>query len=131
MARKEAREFAMQAIFQMEVQSDFTSPDIEKYLTREELGEQKSYVKQLLTLISSNIETIDQVINHNSQGWPTTRMAKADLAIVRLAVGEILFMDEVPNAVAINEAVNMAKRYGTEQSPKFINAVLGKIGTAS
>ena len=58
-------------------------------------------------------------------------MAKADLAIVRLAVGEILFMDEVPNAVAINEAVNMAKRYGTEQSPKFINAVLGKIGTAS
>ena len=131
MARKEAREFAMQSIFQMEVQSDFTSPDIENYLTREELGEQKSYVKQLLTLISSNIETIDQVINHNSQGWPTTRMAKADLAIVRLAVGEILFMDEVPNAVAINEAVNMAKRYGTEQSPKFINAVLGKIGTAS
>ena len=131
MARKEAREFAMQSIFQMEVQSDFTSPDIEKYLTREELGEQKSYVKQLLTLISSNIETIDQVINHNSQGWPTTRMAKADLAIVSLAVGEIIFMDEVPNAVAINEAVNMAKRYGTEQSPKFINAVLGKIGTAS
>ena len=54
-------------------------------------------------------------------------MSKPDLAIIRVAVGEILFADDVPKAVAINEAVNLSKNYGTEQSPKFVNAVLGKI----
>ena len=54
-------------------------------------------------------------------------MAKPDLAISRVAAAEILYADDVPQAVAINEAVNLSKLYGTEQSPKFINAVLGKI----
>ena len=54
-------------------------------------------------------------------------MSKTDLALIRVAVGEILFADDVPAAVAINEAVNLAKDYGTEQSPKFVNGVLAKV----
>ena len=127
MIRKEAREYTMQALFQMEVQQDFEAPDMEKYLSREELGKQKSYVRDLLTAICRNIEQINETIDRCSEGWPVSRMTKMDLAIIRLAVGEILFMDDIPAAVSINEVVELARKYGTDQSPKFVNAVLGKI----
>ncbi|MDD6816527.1 MAG: transcription antitermination factor NusB [Firmicutes bacterium] len=127
MNRKEAREYAMQALFQMEAQQDFEAPDMEKYLSREELGKQKQYVKELLTAICENISRVNDTIDSCSEGWPVSRMTKMDLAIIRLAVGEILFMDDIPAAVSINEAVELARTYGTDQSPKFVNAVLGKI----
>ena len=114
----------MQAVFQMEAQNDFENPDMEQYLSRKSLGGQKMYVETLLKTVASNIEKIDETINANSEGWPTVRMAKVDLAIVRVATAEILFMEEVPAAVAINEAVNMAKVFGTDQSAKFINGIL-------
>ena len=127
MNRKEAREYVMQAVFQMEAQNDFENPDMEQYLSRKSLGGQKLYVETLLKTVASNIEKIDETINANSEGWPTVRMAKVDLAIVRVATAEILFMEEVPAAVAINEAVNMAKVFGTDQSAKFINGILAKV----
>lgn len=127
MNRKEAREYVMQAVFQMEAQNDFENPDMEQYLSRKSLGGQKMYVETLLKTVASNIEKIDETINANSEGWPTVRMAKVDLAIVRVATAEILFMEEVPAAVAINEAVNMAKVFGTDQSAKFINGILAKV----
>ena len=67
------------------------------------------------------------MIDSASEGWNASRMAKPDLAIIRVAVGEMLSSDDVPRAVAINEAVNLAKDYGTDRSPKFVNAVLAKI----
>lgn len=128
MTRKEARELAMQILFQMEAQEDFSAPDIDKYLQQKELGNQKAYLNSLLKEVSSHIEEIDEAINKNSRGWPTSRMAKTDLAVARLAVGEILFLEEIPRPVSINEAVNLAKEYGTETSAGFINAVLSRIG---
>lgn len=128
MTRKDARELAMQILFQMEAQGDFAAPDIDKYLSQKELGNQTTYLRTLLTQISSHIEEIDGKINERSRGWPTCRMAKMDLAVVRLAAGEILFLEDVPKAVSINEAVNLAKLYGTETSPGFVNAILGRIG---
>lgn len=127
MVRKEAREFAMQTLFQIDVHKDFEQCDIEKYMGDKKLGNQKHYVNSLLTQICSNIDVIDAKINQCSESWPASRMAKTDLAITRIAVGEILFIEDVPKAVAINEAVNLAKDYGTETSPKFINAILGKV----
>ena len=127
MNRKEAREYTMQALFQMEVQQDFAAPDMERYLSREELGKQKEYVEELLTAICRNIDRVNDTIDRCSEGWPVSRMTKMDLAIIRLAVGEILFLEDIPAAVSINEAVELARKYGTDQSPKFVNAVLGKI----
>ena len=127
MNRKQAREFVMQTMFQIEVHKDFDKPDFDSYLAECNGGNQKEYIKSLLSSICGNIEKIDGMIDAASEGWPSSRMAKPDLAIIRVAVGEILFADDVPTAVAINEAVNLAKDYGTEQSPKFVNAVLGKI----
>ena len=116
-----------QTIFQIEVHKDFDKPDFDSYLAECDCGNQKEYITSLLSSICRNIEKIDGMIDSSSEGWPSSRMAKPDLAIIRVAVGEILFADDVPTAVAINEAVNLAKDYGTEQSPKFVNAVLGKI----
>ena len=127
MARKEAREFAMQTLFQIDVHKDFDNPDIEKYMNGKKLGNQQEYVKTLLTEICANIALVDEKINSCSENWPTSRMAKTDLAITRIAVGEILFLEDVPAAVAINEAVNLAKDYGTDTSAGFINAILGKM----
>lgn len=127
MARKDAREFAMQTLFQIDVQKDFENPDLEKYIGDKKLGGQKEYVHNLLTQICANISSIDEMINRCSESWPTARMAKTDLAIARIAVGEILYAEDVPRPVAINEAVNLAKIYGTDTSAGFINAILGKI----
>lgn len=127
MKRKEAREFIMQCAFQMETQHDFETPDIEKYLSRTELGDQRTYAEKVLTSIARNIERIDTIIDNCSVGWPHWRMAKVDLAITRVAVAEMLYCEDLPKAVSINEAVNLAKIYGTDQSPKFVNGILGKV----
>lgn len=127
MNRREARELLMKCIFQMEVQKEFTKENAEKFLKDKVTKQQDSYIEKILDTLCSNIEAIDEVLNKNSRGWPVSRMAKADLAIARLAVCEILYIDDVPKAVAINEAVEIAKIYGSEQSPKFINAILKNI----
>ena len=72
------------------------------------------------------MKEIDAEINEKSTGWKTSRMGKVDLSIIRLAVYEIRFDEEVPEKVAINEAVELAKKFGTDESPAFINGVLAK-----
>ncbi len=125
--RRDARELLMQTIFQMEAQKELDPLQLEKYLEGKKLGTQTSYVHTVLKSMLEHIEEIDSKINDASDGWATSRMSKPDLAICRVAVSEMLYAEDVPRAVAINEAVNLSKLYGTEQSPKFINAVLGKV----
>lgn len=126
-SRKEAREFAMQTIFQMDAQKELKASELEKYLDGRTFGSHTAYIRKVLGRLLENIEHVDAVINEIDSGWSTVRMARPDVAIIRIAVSEMLYMDDVPNAVAINEAVSLSKLYGTEQSPKFVNAVLGKI----
>ncbi len=127
MSRKEAREIAFKILYQLEVLNDFENPDIEKYIKDVKLGDQEEYVKTLIANIRVNKEKIDTMINDNSKGWPLPRIAKIDLTLLRVAIAESLYIDDVPTKVAINEAIELAKRYSDERSPKFINAVLGKI----
>ena len=77
--------------------------------------------------IAEKKEELDERINAVSVGWKTNRMNRTDLAILRLAVYEILFDDDIPDKVAINEAVELAKQYGEDESYSFINGVLGQI----
>ncbi len=67
------------------------------------------------------------MVNQVAQGWKTTRMGKADLTLIRLAVHEMKFEEDVPEGVAINEAVELAKTYGSDDSPSFVNGVLAKL----
>ena len=88
---------------------------------------EKEYIRTKYAAIAEKVEMIDEKINASVTGWKTSRMGKVDLTILRLAVYEIEWDEEVPRGVAINEAVELAKRYGGEESPSFINGVLGKI----
>ncbi len=131
MNRIKAREMAMQAIFQMEAQHNWNIEEIIKDVKNtnihEALEEQEKYVVTLLTNMCENKQNIDDIINEKSEGWPINRMGKADLAIIRMAITEILYLEDIPRAISINEAVNLAKVFGTDKSPAFINSVLGKI----
>ena len=126
MKRREAREYVMSIAFQIDAVHDWDS-DPEKYISREDTAGQTEYVENIVNKVVSERDSIDSLINEVSDGWTTGRMAKADLAIIRVAVAEILYQDDVPKAVAINEAVELAKKYGTGDSAGFINAILGKI----
>ena len=81
--------------------------------------------------VAGHIAEIDELINQYAKGWKTTRMNKVDLAILRLAVYEMKWDEEVPVGVAINEAVELAKRFSGGDSPSFINGVLGKIARSA
>jgi N utilization substance protein B len=76
--------------------------------------------------IAGKLPEIDRMINEKTQGWDTGRMAKVDLTIIRLAAFEICFDDDIPTGVAINEAVELAKKYGQDGSASFVNGVLAK-----
>lgn len=128
MSRKEARELLMQLLYQMELLDDHSEETKDAYLEKnfKEKGH-RDYAVQLLNLVLANKDEVDAKINENSNKWSTSRMPKVDVAILRLAVVELLYMDDIPDAVAINEAVDMAKKYGTDESKAFINGILGKI----
>ena len=76
--------------------------------------------------IEGKLSELDRMLNEKATGWTTARMGKVDLAILRLALYEILYDDKVPASVAINEAVEIAKKFGQDESPSFINGILAK-----
>lgn len=128
MRRKTAREIAMQLIFQMLIQDDYSNEMIAKLLQKiSEENEQLSYIKNIVLRFTQNMQEIDSLIEVNSPDWKLNRMAKVDLAILRVAVTEILYLDDIPESVSINEAVEIAKKFSTEESGSFINGILGSI----
>lgn len=128
MTRKEAREYCFKLIFEYEFQKN----DVEtmfSYFTENELslGNQEAYVQSLLGIVHAHISEIDEVIEKNIKGWRISRLPKVTLAILRVATGEILFMDDIPDSIAINEAVELAKTYCDEKNGKFVNGVLSSV----
>lgn len=101
------------------------------HLFTEELEELKEadflYINNKCNEIFDKIPEIDEIVNEVVKGWKTSRMGKVDLSIIRLAVYEMKFEEEVPVKVAINEAVELAKMYGTDDSASFVNGVLAKL----
>lgn len=128
MSRKEARELLMQLLYQMELMNDHSTETKDAYLEKnfKEKGH-KDYAAQLLELVLSKKDEVDAKINEHSNKWTTSRMPKVDVAILRLATVELLYMEDIPDAVAINEAVDMAKKYSADESKAFINGILGNI----
>ena len=130
MTRREIREQVLKMLFRVE------------FYNQEEMSEQialceddacswkekdKTYIFEKVEKISEKLEEIDAKINEVSEGWKTGRMGKVDLTLIRLAVYEMLYEEDVPAKVAINEAVELAKQYGTDNSPSFVNGVLAKL----
>lgn len=89
------------------------------------------FANDIVNGVQNNLEAIDATIQDAAVGWTVNRMPKVDLSILRIAVYEICFSKSVPPAVAVNEAVELAKVFCDEHSPKFINGLLGKVVRAS
>ncbi len=130
MKRSEMREQVFKQLFLMDFyeKEDF---DEQCHLYLENQEEMSEEDQQKLCAraqaVAEKTEELDQKINEVSVGWKTSRMNRTDLAILRLAAYEILFDDDIPDKVAINEAVELAKQYGEDESYSFINGVLGQI----
>ena len=91
---------------------------------------EKEYIQKKYEAVVSHVPEIDALINERARDWKTARMNKADLAVLRLAVYELKWDDEIPTGVAINEAVELARKFGGDASPSFVNGILGKLAEA-
>lgn len=128
--RRLQREHIFKLIFSYEfdVKEDFIE-HMNYYLEDIETDDQESlkYIKEKSLKIVDIIDDIDIRINEKTKDWTTERIGKVEVAIIRLAVYEVFYDDEVPNSVAINEAIEIAKKYGGDSAPSFVNGVLANI----
>lgn len=130
MRRSEAREHIFKMVFGLEFNEREEMPEqVKLYFEQMDQAEDKDkeYIRQKAWAIADHKDEIDALINEHASGWKTTRMNKVDLTLLRLAVYEMKWDDDVPVSVAINEAVELAKRFGGEESPSFVNGVLAKL----
>ena len=131
MSRHKLREQVFKLLFriefndsvEMEEQKElfFTTSDIE---TTEE---ESRYIEEKYQAVVDKLDKIDELISSNAKGWSIDRMSKVDLTILRLGVYEMIFDDTIPEDVALNEAIELAKEFGQDQSYSFINGVLAKL----
>lgn len=129
MSRRELREQIFKLLFRVEFNSLEDMAEQEKFFFEEEDAAKEAdaeYVSDKYNKIQQRLAEIDAMLNEKATGWDTARMSKVDLAILRLAVYEILYDDSVPTGVAINEAVELAKKFGQDASSSFVNGILAK-----
>ena len=130
MSRRELREQIFKLIFRAEFYDKEELPEQEKLVFEDyELNmkpEDETYISEKSNKILEKLDEIDGMINQEAKGWTTERMGKIELTILRLAIYEIKFDEDVPAGVAINEAVEIAKKFGQEESAGFVNGVLAK-----
>jgi len=129
MSRKTAREVAMKIAFSQLLGGENSH---ESVLEQSGIAEQPTkedflYSEQIVQGIHENLEQIDAWIAASAIGWEIERMAKVDLCILRIAVYEMFFCEDIPCSVSINEAVELAKRFGGDRSSAYINGILGTL----
>ena len=129
MTRRALREQVFKMLFRVEFH-DAEEMKEQAVLFEEEEScseKDKEYITKKFENIVEKITEIDAAVNEVAKGWKTTRMGKVDLTIIRLAVYEMKYEEDIPVKVAINEAVELAKQYGADDSPAFVNGILAKL----
>lgn len=130
MSRKTAREEAMKILYEMEITKSSPDEILNNYFENLEkpIGdEERKYITEAVNGVSGKKAEIDSYISKYLKGWNISRIAKVDLAIMRIAVYEMMDRKDVPGAVAVNEAVEIAKKYSDNNSPSYINGVLANV----
>jgi len=127
-ARRKARALALQALYEIDSVGHKTEEVVTRLLANEALPEEDAaFTRELVSGVIQNKEKIDQNIRHFAPAWPIEQIPVIDRNILRLAIFELLFDNKAPVKVAINEAVELAKKFGSDSSPKFVNGVLGSV----
>ena len=127
--RTKARECALQILYQVDITGqDFNEALSDFWATKGKFdGAVREFTRELVSLTVANLQRIDAVITGYAANWQMRRMAIVDRNILRLAACELLFMDDIPFKVTINEAVELAKKFADQESSKFVNGILDKI----
>ena len=130
MSRTELREHIFRMLFRVEFNSAEEMKEQEQFNfeeLEEATGKDQEYILNKYRAIDEKKEEIDKLLNEVTEGWKTSRMNRVDLTILRLATYEIKWDEDVPTGVAINEAVELAKKYSSDDGPAFVNGVLAKV----
>ena len=135
MNRKLSREIAMKILFQNSINDIPVSEilhEMDAYFDDINLDDlDMKYIEEILTGVNNNINTIDETIEKSSDNWKINRISKINLAILRISVFEILYYEEVPAKVSINEAIELCRTYSDDKSVPFVNALLDRIYKSS
>lgn len=132
MGRRASREMAMKLLYQLEIQKDDREAQKERFFEENPLApNDKTYVNDVIDGVFANKEAISNLIEKHSRGWKISRISKIDLSIMRLSIYEICYRNDIPYNVSVNEAVELAKRYSSEEAGSFINGILSKISASS
>ena len=125
--RRRAREAALKALYEIEYRK-ISFQELGRHLDEEEAGnaELTSFLQNLLSTFFTHKKDVDAAIEKKSEHWKLSRMSLVDRNILRLGITEILFLPDIPKSVTINEYLEIAKRYGTEDSSGFVNGILDK-----
>lgn len=131
MSRRSARKNAFYLLFQMDfsIESEFWKVKEVFFNETDDViaEEDKEFIIKEVEGVKEHISEIDELIANAAKGWTIDRMSKVDLAILRLAIYEMKYSDETPVSVAVNEAVELAKKFSSDQAPAFVNGILGKL----
>ncbi|MEW6583988.1 MAG: transcription antitermination factor NusB [Nitrospirota bacterium] len=129
MKRRKAREYALQLLFQMDFTGKhYDKQDVDEFWSdKKETGEVRAFADELVKGTLDNCEEIDRVIEKITENWILKRMAAVDRNILRFAAYEILYRKDIPSAVTINEALEIAKKFSSSESASFLNGVLDKL----
>ncbi|MDO7905162.1 transcription antitermination factor NusB [Paenibacillus sp. JX-17] len=138
MKRRLAREIAVQSLYQMEMNEVGAAEAVEMLLTEaaedneaeiviKDVPAMRSYVLELVQGTSEHKEAIDGLLTDYLKGWQMSRLSRVDRQILRMGAFEMIFREDVPAKVAVNEAIELSKHFGTDESGKFVNGVLGRM----
>lgn len=128
MGRRASREIAMKLLYQLEIQKDDKEDQINFVFDENELTDSdKQYIRDVIDGVHKNITYIDKLVAKHSKGWKLNRISKVELSILRLSIFEISYREDIPFSVSVNEAVELAKKYSSEEAGAFINGILGKV----
>lgn len=130
-ARRQGRELALQILFSQDFSQNDRGALLEIVLEDAEPGAAagQTFADEIVRGVQEHRREIDALIADKSKNWALGRMSKVDLNILRLAVYELLFRNDIPKNVTINEAIEVAKKYGTEESPAFVNGILDEVAS--
>ena len=127
MKRREAREYAFKLVYELGVQTEKDTVSLIEDTAREQEFTPDGYIENVVQGITEKKDELEALISESAKGWKLERLSAASLAIMRLAANEMLYVEDVPFSVAINEAIELAKTYDHEKAPKFINGTLNAI----
>jgi len=131
-SRRRGRELALQILYAMDMNPSDPRPSASQLMEETKIDfDAADFAEDIVRGVAENRDLIDRKIGEKSKNWALSRMARVDLNILRIATYELLIREDIPKNVTINEAIEVAKKFGTEDSPAFINGILDEIAAGA